>query len=730
MLKTPFRYLKDFIDFLRKIQLNHLVLLILLTVASIFVSVRTTTKFLYPSPFEKSTTRVNGFLTYIKSIDGQGGFMITNDTVRIKTTDNSFAKMFVFSSVGDFKWNFSAFPLMAFGQSYPVAFSIEWGQTNISVWAENGKNWYYSSNINMTLAHNRISFGGPVTIGSQYKIEINWNRNKQAQNIVAEILLENQTWHKKLTFIIPDTSLPPTLTLQAWADDYSYAMVDYNQSVFLSYDLRYTQETIFATTVSIIISVILIFVTTLALAYRSREFFPFLESLLKKTLLKIYGVLKYTTSFISSYSKTNRGFIYLISFFAIIRLGLAIFTPGHSFDILAFKAWCEVISAKGVLAIYPLSAIMPPVIIRPVYPYPPIIAYIFSLIVKAFSFATLTERTLTFLLKLPPILADLALGWITFTAIKRWRGYKAGLIAATLSLANIIPSSIWGQYDSYVALFMVMAALFVVEKKQIELGWLFAALAISTKETALPFVPGLFIASIKQRGWFSTLLGIGVFSFTIIGVWAPFLLNGYSLDFVLWQSGLGLISSTGAFSPASSEMTATTVSALNIWLLISSLKDGVSPKMAFMGAVNDNQPNQFFFLSYFHLGIILFLIFYVIVLYGFRKASSVQSLMLRFSLLMLVFYMFPTRIHERYLYFALPFLLLAYKETRFATVSYLLLLTTLSINLLSALSLQWVPPYIVNFFRFLPYAGDGSLLLLVLINISVTVLMIYRSVRG
>ena len=729
VLETFLQFVRNLPSFPRNMRSKHLALLIVLTLAAVLLSVSTTLKYLHGNQWEQTTTLVKGFQTYIQSISEQGAFSLSNETIRIEAKDNASAKALVFSAVQDFTWRFSAFPLIASNQSYPIAFTIEWGQKNISVWAETGKSWYYSTNINDSLEQKKVPIEGSITLGSQYEVEIDWSRDVESRTIVTQIILNNQDWHKNLTFEFPVSFLPPACALQAWAGDDSDVLVDYNQSTFMVRDKRYTTETETAVTASIATSLTLVSITTFSLIYRSSEFFRFSSSCLTKTLLSIHKGLQKKRQSFQSYIRTNRSFIYLLIVFAAIRLVLALFTPGHEFDMLAFRAWVHIIQDKGVLMIYPLSAIMPPVIIRPVYPYPPIIAYIFSAIVQTFSLNALSDTVVTFLLKLPPIMADLALGCITFTAIKRWKGYKAGLAASVLSMSNVVTSSIWGQYDSLVALFMILAALFVVEREQIELGWLFAALAVCTKETALPFIPALLLVSIRQRKWFSTLLGLGVFSFAIVAVWTPFLLQGYSLDFALWQSGLGLVSNTGAFSPASSEMTSTTVSAMNIWILIGLLKDGIPPKTSYVGAVRDNQPNQFLFLNYFQLGIILFSIFYLIVLYSFRKASSSQSLMLRFGLLMLIFYMFPTRMHERYLHLALPFLVLAYKEAKLATVSYILLLITFSVNLLTALSLQWIPPDFANFFGFIPYAGDFALVCLVVINVMVTLLIILKNIR-
>ncbi len=717
MLKTPFLYLRGFIGFLRKTPPKHLGLLLILTVASILVSVMVTSRYLGGSPLEKFA-QVNGFQTYVESTNGQGIISITQDSVRLEAENKSFPKAFVYAAAGDFKWNFSATPLIASGSCYPIFFSVEWAQTHISVWAETGSGWYYNFNGDESSAQSNTSIGGFITIGSKYDIEIEWN--EQITDIIATVSIKNETWYKEFTIKIPEVGLSPALSLQAWADYNAHVEVHYVQSVFLSDNLRFAEESYDATVASILISIVFTTMTTLVFASKLNGFSSFLKFPLKIEVLALYSIIKRMYNFLVSYAKENKTFIYLISFFAVLRIILAISMSAHWFDMYAFKAWCQVINDKGLLVIYPETVVLPPIhSIRPVYPYPPIIAYIFFLITQIFPTSVHVPQALPVLLKFPPILAELSLGWVTFTAVKRWRGYKTGLVAATLSMLNITNSSIWGQYESVVALFMVLAVWLVITE-HIELGWLFAALAVATKSTALPFIPGLLIISAKKRRFFHTLLGIGIFSLTTIVVWAPFLFSGYSLNFVLWQSGFGLFSSRGAFTPASSEITKTTVSALNIWPVINLLKDRVLPGTSVLATVLDNEPNQFLFLSYYQLGILLFAIFYVVILYSLRKKANGQSLMEKFSLLMLVFYMLPTRMHERYMYFALALLPFAYGKTKYAKVFYGLLLTTFSINLLSALSGQWTPPDLLS---------HTTILCLTLVNISVLIIMLYRLIK-
>jgi Gpi18-like mannosyltransferase len=707
---------------LKGIRLRHLALLIVLTLASIFVSVIAIFGYFYANP-TNNFTRVDGFQTYFNSTLGQGHVSISKESVRIEAENNTFSKAFLYSAHGGFKWNFSITPLIASGTSYPIFFSIEWAGNVISIWTETTNGWYCSSNINGSLAQNKVSIGNNVTLGSKYDARVEWK--EQSQQSIATISLKNSTWSQELTFNIPGIGIAPAISIQAWTDTDAHVVTLYTQSVFLSYNSRFTEESDIATVTSTVISIFLVTITTLVFALKFSEISSSLKSHSRINAPRL-EVLRRMHNFVLLYVKENKTFIYLVLFFAVFRIGLAVSSPAHWFDMYAFRSWCQVINDKGVLNVYPETVVLPPIVsVRPVYPYPPIIAYILSLIVQAFPTNGSAFDVWPIMIKLPPIFAELVLGWVTFTAVKRWKGYRAGLIAATLSMLNFVNSSIWGQYESVVALFMVLAVWLIITKHA-ELGWLFAALAVGTKETALPFLPGLLIVSVKRARWFHTLLGIGTFCLTSVVVWTPFLLSGYSLNFALWQLGFGLFSPQGAFTPASSEITRTTVDALNIWPVINWLKDGIPPRISILATVSDSKPNQFLFLSYYQLGTLLFVIFYGLILYSLRKEADDQSVMIKFSLLMFVFYMFPTRMHERYMYFALPFLALAYGARKSATVLYALLLTTFSLSLVSALSFQWTPPDVFNVYSRLPSLGDFGNLFLSLINISVLIMMLYQ----
>ena len=102
------------------------------------------------------------------------------------------------------------------------------------------------------------------------------------------------------------------------------------------------------------------------------------------------------------------------------------------------------------------------------------------------------------LLKLPSILADLALAAVIYKLVLQLtKNYKKALVGFSLLLfnpASIFVSSVWGQNESLVALFSLTSFVLLVKKKI----WLSAPLffiSLYLKPTALVFVP-LFIFSL------------------------------------------------------------------------------------------------------------------------------------------------------------------------------------------------------------------------------------------
>jgi hypothetical protein len=166
------------------------------------------------------------------------------------------------------------------------------------------------------------------------------------------------------------------------------------------------------------------------------------------------------------------------------------------------------------------------------------------------------------LLKMPAILADLAVAWLLYRAASRWHGRRAGLAAA--ALYTFIPvtwydSALWGPVDSVGALLLVWMALLLIDgwdeqatlvavlaavvKPQFAIGLLIVAAVLAGRyllgrlpeEALQPTGLGGAVDRLF-RGWFSQQHGPArLIACTIVGIVA-FIVLILPFDLQVWAS--------------------------------------------------------------------------------------------------------------------------------------------------------------------------------------------------
>lgn len=121
------------------------------------------------------------------------------------------------------------------------------------------------------------------------------------------------------------------------------------------------------------------------------------------------------------------------------------------------------------------------------------------------------------LLKLPALLADLAVARLIFARLRPGRKRFAWLAALAFALnpALLLNSTIWGQTDSVLALLSLLAFLALGDRR-FELAWSLAALAILTKPQALLVVP-LFV--LWPWGWWKSGRPLSALLAVLATVW-------------------------------------------------------------------------------------------------------------------------------------------------------------------------------------------------------------------
>jgi hypothetical protein len=644
---------------------------------------------------------------------------------------NSTSQVQVYSVSNDFNWSFSATPLVTTLGSHPIKILIDWNGNEgyFTLWGDIINGWMYNYS---PLDDNYSLNGNPIIWPSNTALTLNCTYFIKTEfkifpeNVTINFAISNSTWSgPNITLyakLKTDFRLVP-VNLQGYApnatESHAIGVFGNSQLVFKNSIEQNPITPLFLIILSTLTTIIVAITVIVKSIFSSLKRLSFRRSRISVEYLntkKLGDSLKIS-------ARSTYIIILIFAFFIALRLVLAFTQGGNLFDSKIMQIWYSIIANKGVSSIYTQPTILPPFLdISLGFPYPPIIAYIVSL----FSYVPPQQNIAEFLLKLPPIFADLLLGLAVFLALRSRMGLSVAIPALFLSLLNFVDSSIWGQYDSIVALFMVLAVWLVATDK-IEWGWLFASLAILTKQTALVFLPALLLLSIRRKSWSRLAYGLLVFSATTFFVWFPFFANGFSFDFALSTTGLGLWSSGGGLDPVSPVGGGgTSIFAFNIWPLLTTLR-GQPLRSGIIGGVKDVN-TEIFSLNYMQIGMVLFLIAYLFIALRIWKSSKPIDQMLNFGVLMFAFFMLPTRIHERYLVFALSFLPFVYKKSRIILFSYLILLSTFCVNLEYALY-TGVPPNLYTGMIPNPDLSEYNAvwLVIILINIVVFLLLLFKA---
>jgi dolichyl-phosphate-mannose-protein mannosyltransferase len=320
----------------------------------------------------------------------------------------------------------------------------------------------------------------------------------------------------------------------------------------------------------------------------------------------------------------------------LIRLPLLPAIP-FATDMGNFKAWTLRILETGPLGFY-----------APGYycDYPPFSLYILW---GAGWLAKLTgliarEPFFNSIIKLPSFLSDVATAWLILTIVKK-KDYFLGLLLAVIYLfipAVIYNSAYWGQVDSYYV-FLVLAAFYLTVYKDAP-EWAAALLAASflTKAQTIAFIPLFLCYLFLNYNWkrWLRIIGAGIAAFILIIL--PFNLGhapGWIFDLFFKQAEL---------YPYASMNAGNFIALLNGNNASDALP--VLPGISFRTAG----------LLLFGLSVLWSLGFYL------RKRTP-ASFMAALTVSSFAFFMFFPRMHERYLFPALAFMLITigfYKDKR------------------------------------------------------------------
>jgi dolichyl-phosphate-mannose-protein mannosyltransferase len=333
-------------------------------------------------------------------------------------------------------------------------------------------------------------------------------------------------------------------------------------------------------------------------------------------------------SMLNKFLNKHFNFLILIILASTIRLLLTPI-PAFKIDMDAWIAWTYRLFDLGLASFY-----SPDVWTNytPGYLY---FLWILSIMSVIFSSS---QETLVLLIKVISIIFEISLPIFVYFKLKTNRSSKAMLLLTAFLLFNpgtIFNSSIWGQIDSILTFFLFLSVYYLsqnqLQKSSLSLGLKSASLAYSysflIKPQSLALSPLYLIDIIKnfslQRIKNIILPGIILF----------FLL---SLPFFLSDPIFGIFR---LIFQMSQDYPATSLFAYNFWGIegfwISDLQT--------IGPLTTRTIGTMLYILF--IGFVIFL--------GVRKKANYFALA---TLLFLAFYFIPTRVHERYLYPAIPFL--------------------------------------------------------------------------
>lgn len=345
-------------------------------------------------------------------------------------------------------------------------------------------------------------------------------------------------------------------------------------------------------------------------------------------------------------SKINNGIngvITIICIGFILRIVMSFTMPQCDIDVNLFQHWANNLAEKGITNIYSDAKGIN-------LDYPPLFLYYLNVLGHIGRIGNISKTLLyDVLLKLPSIVADCAIAFIIYKiASKRMnKSFTMFIVAAWMfNPVVILDSACWGQVDSILALFILLAAYFI-EQDKYALSAFSLALAITLKPQGIFFVPILGYALLRQLIWDKEIpiakrllrfaYSIAAFIGTAFLIVFPF---GIKMEPNIIKWVIGLYSNTaGGYTYA-------TVNSFNFFYLMEA--NWVNDAESFMG------------LTYFKWGMIAIVVISLLtgVLYIMSKKKK-SNVYIMSAMLIYAVTQFAPRMHERYFYPAVILLLVA-----------------------------------------------------------------------
>jgi Gpi18-like mannosyltransferase len=271
------------------------------------------------------------------------------------------------------------------------------------------------------------------------------------------------------------------------------------------------------------------------------------------------------------------------------------------------------------------------------------------------------------LIKLPSLLALLVTTVLLFAWSRRWRDTGgAALIAGLYAVSPPVwmNAAWWGQVDVLLSLPMLVAIV-LLDQARGRWSWFCWGLGLLIKPQAIILAPLMGMATLRRYGCRGLAEGGAMLATMLIVAATPIVLAGQGPG--LYQAAAG---SVGRFPVVTNR-------AYNLWYLVA--QDRPVSDIA----------NCFGGLSYRNIGLLLVGSVAVLVMLALWRRPDALMRAAGAAVLALAFFVLPTQIHERYAFFALPFLLLSAAANSRMLLPFAVLCVTATINNLGAIGGFW-----------------------------------------
>ena len=235
--------------------------------------------------------------------------------------------------------------------------------------------------------------------------------------------------------------------------------------------------------------------------------------------------------------------------------------PTH--DVRIFISWAHLLMQYGTHGLY---AHVDTIDGYPVN-YPPGYGLILAAVTLVYRALVVAPREndvlLGMLLKGPAVAADLVLCVLAYVIVRRWLGVRAGLGAAAIaafSPATWPISAVWGQVDSLCAMFMVLALACSLGGRH-TLAWIALALAVLVKPLPIVVAPLILAAQLRdERRLWKLLIGPAAGLVLAYGASLAFAPTALPVGVARWL--------VERYVAGQSLTTQTSVNAYNVWTLV------------------------------------------------------------------------------------------------------------------------------------------------------------------